>query len=86
MTKFILWLCCAVLLIFGVNVLIDNPGFVSISWFGYIIETSVAFCIGLVFTFIFVFYLIAFPKRWLIWIRQNLEKKRLKKSNSANLV
>ena len=58
MSKLILWLVCAVAAIFGVWGLMNNPGTVSITWFGYVLETSVAFCFGLLACICLIIYLI----------------------------
>lgn len=80
MSKLILWLTCAVACIFAVWGLMDNPGSVSITWFGYVLETSVAFCIGLFACIVLIIYLISFPKRWVRWIKVKLEKKKTTKN------
>ena len=76
MLKLILWLVCAVIAIFSVHGLMNNPGTVSITWFGYVLETSVAFCVGLLACISLFIYLILFPKRWLRWIKEKLEVKK----------
>ena len=70
------WFIYAIVLTLGAWVLIDNPGTVSIVWLDYVIETSVAFCVALVFALIIAIHLILFPFRWLRWIKMSLEKKR----------
>ena len=81
MSKLILWFACAVALIFGVWALMDNPGTVQVTWLGYVMETSVAFCLGLIACFMLIIYLVLFPRRWLRWIRKKLETKRSVKTN-----
>ena len=76
MNKIMLWLFYAIVLGLGAWVLIDNPGTVSITWFDYVVETSVAFCIALLLALILAVHLILFPFRWLRWIRVSMERKR----------
>ena len=85
MSKLIVWLSCIVAIIFSIYVLMDNPGFVSITWFGYVIETSVAFCLSLLAILFFSIYLIRIPKRWINLIKASLKNKRAIK-NKALLV
>lgn len=85
MSKLILWLVCAVAAIFGVWGLMNNPGAVSITWFGYVLETSVAFCIGLIACICLIIYLILFPRRWLRWIKGKLETKKAIKNKELLL-
>ena len=80
MNKLILYFLYAVILAFATWVLSQNPGSVSITWFGYVIETSVAFCFGLILVLILAIHLILFPFRWIHSIKISLEKKRLAKS------
>ncbi len=82
MTKLILWLVCAVALIFATYGLMEHPGFISVQWLGYVMETSVAFCIGLIFALALAIYLVLFPFRWIRRIRSSLERKRVKQSKN----
>lgn len=75
MTKLIFWLAGAIALIAAGWGLLENPGLVSIEWFGYVLETSVAFCLGLIFVFALAVYFILFPYRWVHWIKTKFEKK-----------
>ena len=85
MYKLLVWLIYALVFACGAWVLVANPGFVSITWFGYVVETSVAFCFGLILALILAVHLILFPFRWIRWIKNSFEKDVLKKSKTYPL-
>lgn len=76
MQKLMILLFYIVVLAFGVWELTENPGSVSITWYGYVIETSVAFCIALIIALTLAIHLILFPFRWVRSIKASLERKR----------
>ena len=80
--KIALWIITAFAAIFAVLWLGDNAGSVKIVWLGYVVETSVAFCIFCVVAFMVAIYLLVLPARWLKWIESRLHNRRNKKSEA----
>ncbi|MBO5997553.1 MAG: hypothetical protein J6P93_03410 [Alphaproteobacteria bacterium] len=85
MYKLLVWLIYALVFACGAWVLVANPGFVSITWFGYVVETSVAFCFGLILALILAVHLILFPFRWIRWIKNSFEKRRFEKVKDLSI-
>lgn len=80
--KIALWIITAFATIFAVLWLGDNAGSVKVVWLGYVMETSVAFCIFCVVAFMVAIYLLLLPARWLKWIESRLHNRRDKKSEA----
>ena len=80
MTKLILAILLLIGCFFCGSWLAQNAGFVKIVWCGYVVETSVSFCIALVLCILLFIYLLTFPFRWLDGIRSLLSNKKDEKA------
>ncbi len=80
MTKLLLAILIIIGCFFCGSWLAQNAGIVKIVWFGYVVETSVAFCIAILLCILLLTYLLAFPFRWLDSIRSLLTNRKNEKA------
>ena len=80
MIKFLLSILLVIGCFFCGCWLAENAGFVKIVWFGYVIETSVSFCIAFLLCILLIIYLLTFPFRWLDSIREVLSNRKNEKA------
>ena len=79
-TKILLAVLTLVACWFAGDWLAQNNGSVQITWLGYVVETSVSFCVLILLVAILIVYLILFPFRWLDRVRSFFHKREEEKA------
>ena len=58
--------------------LMDNPGMVTLTWFGYEVKTSVAFVIALLICIFLAIYILRMPVKFIRWVKKSFDAQKEK--------
>ena len=58
--------------------LMDNPGMVTLTWFGYEVKTSVAFVIALLICIFSAIYILRMPVKFIRWVKKSFDAQKEK--------